>query len=120
MTTHIHIKTNVIRDASDVTKTINVVLEKHSNTSELIGTYINDDGDEITHKYDGYEDATIIDTRSFVFTIPEDQQTNLVVGTHPHNTENELAYQEKYLLWWAGIKQSESFQTNHLELVTGE
>ena len=120
MTTHIHVKTNIIRDESDVTKTINVVLEKHSDTSEINDTYTNESGDETSHTYHGYVDDTITDTRSMVFTIPDDQQTNLIVGTHPHNAENELAYQEKWLLWWAGIKQSDVFQTKHSELVTGE
>ena len=81
MTIHIHIKTDIIRDASDVTKTINVVLEKHSDSSEINGTYTNQDGDEISNTYHGYVDDTITDTRSMVFTIPDDQQTNLIVGT---------------------------------------
>ena len=55
-----------------------------------------------------------------VFTIPDDEQTDVLVGTHPHNAENELAYQALFNKWWAGLKSSDEFQTKHLELVTGE
>lgn len=120
MTIHIHIKTDVVRDESDVTKSINVTLEKHSDTSVINGTYTNDDGDLISHTYHGYVDDTILTTKSMVFTIPDDEQTDVLVGTHPHNAENELAYQALFNKWWAGLKSSDEFQTKHLELVTGE
>lgn len=119
MTTHIDIKLDIIRDDSNVTKTINVTLNKHSTDTELTKTYNDENGDEQSYLYMGYVDSTITATKSMVYTIPDENQTNLIVGTEPHNHANELAYQEKYLLWWAGIKESDVFETKHTELVTG-
>ena len=61
--------------------------QKHNNTN---------------HKYTnkGIEDD-LVETRTATYEIPEADRTTLAHGeTHPHNHENELAFQEKYMKWW--------------------
>lgn len=43
----------------------------------------------------------LVETRTVTYNIPEADRTTLAHSeTHPHNIENELAFQEKYLKWW--------------------
>lgn len=43
----------------------------------------------------------LVGTSSATYEIPEADRTTLAHGeTHPHNHENELAFQEKYMKWW--------------------
>jgi hypothetical protein len=113
---NINIKLDIIRDRSNISKSINVILEKHSDFTDLTNTYNDEDGVEQSYKYDGVVNDTKVDRR--VYHIPEEQQTNLQKGTeHPHNTANEQAYQEKYLLWLAGIRISEAFIQAKSELI---
>jgi hypothetical protein len=115
---NINIKLDIIRDRSNISKSINVILEKHSDFTDLTNTYNDEDGVEQSYKYDGVVNNTKVDSRSFVYHIPEEQQTNLQKGPeHPHNTANEQAYQEKYLLWLAGIRISEAFIQAKSELI---
>jgi len=43
----------------------------------------------------------LVATRSATYNIPEADRTTLAHGeTHPHNHNNEIAFQEKYKKWW--------------------
>ena len=46
-------------------------------------------------------EENLVETRTATYEIPEDDRTTLSHGeSHPHNHENELAFQEKYTKWW--------------------
>lgn len=114
---YLNIKTEVVRDSNNVTKTIDVTIELHSDITHIPYTFTNKDGVEESSTYEGYVNDTIVATRSCVYTIPEDVQTDLLVGFEPHNNENELAYQALYNGWWAGIKEMAEYQAKYTELV---
>lgn len=43
----------------------------------------------------------LVETRTATYNIPEADRTTLAKGeSHPHNHENEIAFQEKYIKWW--------------------
>lgn len=43
----------------------------------------------------------LVEVRTVTYNIPEEDRTTLAHGeTHPHNHENEIAFQEKYKKWW--------------------
>ena len=112
---YLDIKPEVVRDSNNVTKTINVTIKLHTNPPH---TFTDQNGVEQYSIYEGYNpDDTLVATRSCVYTIPEDVQTDLLVGFEPHNHENELAYQALYSGWWAGIKEMAEYQAKYTELL---
>ena len=114
---YLDIKTEVVRDSNNVTKTINVTIKLHTNPPH---TFTDQNGVEQYSIYEGYNpDDTLVATRSCVYNIPEDSQTNLLIPEDkPHDSEEEvIAYQALYNGWWAGIKEMAEYQAKYTELL---
>lgn len=76
------------KDYSDfTTETQSKVIDADGNTSDFEVQVVNEDD--------------LVETRTATYEIPEADRTTLSHGeSHPHNHENELAFQEKYAKWW--------------------
>lgn len=114
---YLNIKTEIVRDSINVTKSVNVIIELHINPIQIPHIFTDENGVEQSVMYEKYTDASLVTTRSCVYDIPEDSQTDLLVGFHPHNTENEHTYQALYSGWWADIEKMEDYKTKYLELI---
>ena len=115
---HIHRVVEVIRDESDITTSLNITLNLHSATTTKTVKYDFDNGDQRSHTYDGYDDHSIVDSRSIVYNIPEADQTDIIPRhVHPHVQAEELAYQEKYKAWMRLVKLSGEYTTAQAELL---
>lgn len=115
---HIHRVVEVIRDESDITTSLNITLNLHSATTTKTVKYDFDNGDQRSHTYDGYDDHSIVDSRSIVYNIPEADQTDIIPShAHPHVQAEELAYQEKYKAWMRLVKLSGEYTTAQAELL---
>jgi len=113
---HIHQVVEVIRDESNIATSVNITLNLHNATKQMIKLYNDESGTEQTQTYDGYEDHSIVDSRSMVYNIPEADQTDIIPG-HPHVHAEELAYQEKYHAWMDAAKISDEYITAQAELL---
>jgi len=108
----------VIRDESDITTSLNITLNLHSARTTKTVTYDFANGDQRTSTYNGFEDHTIVDSRSIVYNIPETDQTDIIPShAHPHVHAEELAYQEKYKAWMRLVKLSGEYTTAQAELL---
>ena len=68
---------------------------------------IDADGNTETMDWPSVSEDDLVETRTVTYEIPEADRTTLAHGeTHPHNHENELAFQEKYMKWWNDWTQS--------------
>ena len=62
---------------------------------------IDADGNTETMDWPVLSEDDLVETRTATYNIPEADRTTLAHGeTHPHNHENEIAFQEKYMKWW--------------------
>ena len=73
---------------------------------------IDADGNTAMMDWPVVNEDDLIGTMTATYVIPtEDRTTAYHADSHPHNHENETAYQEKYAKWWEDWQASANYPT---------
>lgn len=102
----------VIRNVdTDVTETINVIINSHDVLSKPLLTrnrVTGDPAEVVKEEYRMYDADSIIGTRSMVYTIPEEDRTDLAI--------TEAEYTPLYIKWCKNINTNQIYLSLIAEL----
>ena len=117
-----------VKESTDRTRlTIKLIAYDGDNMVTYTG-----DGEYLNHNDATWKPKTVVDrdcydfdectplvSKSFQYIIPEDQQTSIVQSfTHPHNQEEQLAYQAKRIAWREDYRDSEVYNNTYADLMS--
>ena len=76
-------------------------------TTEEVEKVVDAEGNKETFDWPVVSEDDLVEVRTVTYNIPEADRTTLAHSeTHPHNHENEMAFQEKYKKWFNDWKSS--------------
>lgn len=110
--------TNITRDASNVSTSVEYTLRSYSNQELTSKEFVIDEfGNTAIYDVPVYNENDFIDSRTINYVIPEEDRTVCFHGeSHPHIHENEIEFQQKYSKWLEDVSNTEVWITAMSEL----